>query len=199
MSSSRWDPWGDLVGLREAMNNLLEESLVRPRSHLAGGTGSTAGLALDVRETADRFVVTASVPGVGPDDMDITVLGDTLRISGERRADDEEHPGAEGGRWLIRERRYGAFERVVSLPAPVKPDAATAEFKDGVLTIILPKADAAKPRSISVRAGAGAGQRQEIDVATDGQDTRQSEALDEADNIAAAGAVNPLPSTTGSS
>ncbi len=153
MSISRWDPWGDIVSLREAMNNLLEESFVRPRSQLGGGTGTAAGLALDVRESGDNFVVTASVPGVGPDDVNITVLGDTLRISGERREERESQPGEEGGRWLIRERRFGAFERTVSLPTTVKADAATAEFKDGVLTITLPKAEGAKPRRIGVQSG----------------------------------------------
>ena len=169
MSISRWDPLGELVSLREAMNNLLEESFVRPRQ---GGTpGQAAGLAVDVRETPDAFVVTASVPGVSPEEVDITVLGDVLRIRGERRDDRQEE--GQNGRWLIRERRFGAFERVVSLPTGVKSDAATADFKDGVLTITLPKAEEAKPRSIPVRgSGAGgqaSGQPQEIEVQTGGQ------------------------------
>jgi len=160
MSSSRWDPWGDIVSLREAMNNLLEESFVRPRQG-AGGTGTVAGLALDLRETADAFVVTASVPGVAAADVTITVLGDTLRITGERR-EDREQPGDEG-RWIVRERRFGAFERTLSLPTSVKADQAAADFKDGVLTITLPKADEAKPRHIPVRAGQP-DQSQAIDV-----------------------------------
>ena len=168
MSITRWDPWGDIVSLREAMNNLLEESFVRPRQ---GAPGQVAGLALDVRETPEAFVVTASVPGVPPEDVDITVLGDTLRIRGERREEHEQ--GGQNERWLIRERRFGAFERVVSLPTGVKSDAATADFKDGVLTITLPKAEEAKPRSIPVRgSGAGgqaSGQPQEIEVQTGGQ------------------------------
>ena len=168
MSITRWDPWGDIVSLREARNNLLEESFVRPRQ---GAPGQVAGLALDVRETPEAFVVTASVPGVPPEDVDITVLGDTLRIRGERREEHEQ--GGQNERWLIRERRFGAFERVVSLPTGVKSDAATADFKDGVLTITLPKAEEAKPRSIPVRgSGAGgqaSGQPQEIEVQTGGQ------------------------------
>lgn len=146
MSISRWDPLGDIVTLREAMNNLLEESFVRPRP---GVPGATAGLAMDVRETPDAFIVTASVPGVPADDVDITVLGDTLRIRGERREDREET--GENGRWLLRERRFGAFERSVSLPSTVKSGDASADFRDGVLTVTLPKAEEAKPRSIPVR------------------------------------------------
>ena len=155
MSISRWDPLNDLVSLREAMNNLLEESFVRPRQGDAP-TGRPAGLALDVKETPEAFVVTASVPGVGPEDIEMTVLGDTLRIRGERHEESENQ--GEQGRWLIRERRYGAFERTVSLPTTVKSDAAEAEFKDGVLTVTLPKAEEAKTRSIPVRGGASQAQ-----------------------------------------
>ncbi len=160
MSISRWDPFGDIVSLREAMNNLLEDSFVRPRP----GQGETvSGLALDVRETADAFIVTASVPGVAPADVDITVLGDTLQIRGERREERSEGSDQEG-RWLVRERRFGAFQRGVSLPTAVKADAANAEFKDGVLTVTLPKADQAKPRTIPVRTSSGSSQAQEIEV-----------------------------------
>jgi HSP20 family protein len=162
MSTSRWDPLSDLVSLREAMNNLLEESFVRPRS--GAPATAPAGLALDVQETPDAFKLVASVPGVGADDVEITVLGDTVRIRGERREQHEE--GGQDGRWLIRERRFGAFERSVTLPATVRSDAASADFQDGVLTVTLPKAEEAKPRSIPVRGGAAAGSSQprEIEV-----------------------------------
>lgn len=164
MNTARWDPLNDLVSLREAMGNLLEESFVRP----GGGTGPTtgpAGLALDVKETAASFEVAASVPGVAAEDVDITVLGDTLRIRGERR-EETDTDGPEG-RWLLRERRFGAFERRLTLPATVRADAAEAEFSDGVLTITLPKADEAKPRSIPVRGARStqaADEPREIDV-----------------------------------
>ena len=155
MSSTRWDPWGDIVSLREAMNNLLEESFVsrgRPDAPPSPAAPGAVGLALDIRELGDAFEVTASVPGVSPDDVEITVLGDRLRIRGERKEAAEETGDA--GRWVLRERRFGAFERSVNLPTAVKPDAASAEFKDGVLTIRLPKADEARPRTIPVRTGA---------------------------------------------
>ena len=171
MSIGRWDPFGELVSLREAMNNLLEESFVRPRSGGGGGGGTPApaGLALDIHETPEAFVVTASVPGARPEDVDITVLGDALRISGQQRDERQEQgqPG-QGTRWILRERRLGAFERLVRLPTTVQSGAAQAEFKDGVLTITLPKAEEAKPRSIPVRGGGsggqGGGQAREIDV-----------------------------------
>lgn len=148
MSSSRWDPWGDLISLREAMNSLLEESFVRSRP--LGVQPGTLGLAVDVLETPEAFMIMASVPGVRPEDVTITVLGDTVRISGERR--DEPPAGAgEGHRWLIRERHFGPFDRTVKLPAAVNVDGASAEFRDGVLIITLPKADESRPRTITVR------------------------------------------------
>lgn len=164
MSSSRWDPWGDIVSLKEAMNNLLEESFVRPRS-AGGGAPGTLGLAVDLFETPEEFILTASVPGVTPTDVTITVLGETIRISGHRPDVGEGRRSPEGGRWLIRERHSGAFDRMVSLPAAVRADEASADFENGVLTVTLPKAEQAKPRTITVRSGAGAGNR-EIDVQT---------------------------------
>jgi HSP20 family protein len=156
MSITRWDPWGDIVSLREAMNNLLEESFVRPRPGVPG-PGMASSLALDVKETPDAFTVIASVSGVPPSDIDITVLGDTLRIRGHRKDDSEEV--GDGGRWLLRERRFGAFERTVSLPSLVEADQATADFQDGVLTIILPKAGVSRPRTIPVK---GATEREDL-------------------------------------
>ena len=132
MSITRWDPWGDIVSLREAMNNLLEESFVRPQPGTPG-PGMASSLALDVKETPDTFMVTASVPGVPPSDIDITILGDTLRIRGQRKEEADET--GEGNRWLLRERRFGAFERTVSLPSVVDSEGSSADFEDGVLTI----------------------------------------------------------------
>lgn len=146
MSMARWDPWSEVVSLREAMSHLLEESVVRPRA--TGGV--TAGPAIDVRETPDTFVLTASVPGFRPDDVTIAVLGDRLTISGRPQ---EERPDGDGGRWLLRERQIGAFERKLALPAAIDADRSEASFQDGVLTITMPKAESAKPRTINVRAG----------------------------------------------
>jgi HSP20 family protein len=151
VSITRWDPWGDIVSLREAMNNLLEESFVRPRPGLSG-PGMASSLALDVKESPDQFVITASVPGVRPADIEISILGDTLHIRGQRKEESEET--GDGHRWLLRERRFGAFERTVSLPSPVAAENADADFKDGVLTITVPKADVAKPKSIPIKGAA---------------------------------------------
>ena len=144
MSIQRWDPFRDIVSLRDAMNTLMEESFVRPR---AGMIAMTGGMALDVRESDDAYVVETIVAGAKPEDVDISILGDTLRIAVEVRDEGDHH----GEKWLLRERRFGRFERSLTLPAQVKADEATADFQDGILTISLPKAEAARPRSIPVR------------------------------------------------
>lgn len=166
MDITRWDPWRDMVSLREAMDHLLSESFVPARGGAQAGAVASS-LAVDVCERGDDYVITAPVPGMRPEDVELTVLGDMLRIRGERREEREE--GGEGKRWLLREQRFGSFERTVRLPSSVQADQANAEFKDGILTVTLPKAETARERRIPIRAGqsGGAGGRaQEIPVET---------------------------------
>jgi HSP20 family protein len=151
MSITRWDPFREMVTLREAMANLLEDSVVAPRGTQAGAVGS---LAVNVRETPDAFVLTAALPGVKPEDVDISILGDTLRIQAETKEEREQKQGdgKESGRWIVRERRYGMVQRTLTLPSQVKPDQANATFEHGELTLTLPKAEEAKPRAIKINA-----------------------------------------------
>src|SRR5262245_35468075 len=138
MSITRWDPFREMMSLREAMANLLEESYVAPR----GGQGHAAGnLAVNVKETPDAYLATAALPGVKPEDVEISVLGDMLRIQAETREENEQtQTGQNAARWIVRERRYGLVQRTLGLPAPVKADQAEAHFENGVLTLTLPKA-----------------------------------------------------------
>ena len=146
MSLKRWEPFEDLVSLRHAMNRLFEESFVRPRRGWLWP--SLAGtLTIDIYETEQAVVVKTAVPGVGPDNIDITIQGDTLTIAGEAEADEE----VKGDDYIRRERRYGRFSRSVALPGGVLADKAEAEFEDGMLTLTLPKAEEAKPKSIKVK------------------------------------------------
>jgi HSP20 family protein len=144
MAIERWDPFREMISLRDAMNSLFQESFVRPGGALAA-SGATA-LPLDVSETENEFVIKASLPGVKPEDVHITVHGDTLSIRGESKAEDEK----KGQNWLVRERRLGAFQRSVALHAPVNSDKAHAQYDHGVLTLTLPKAEEAKPRQIKI-------------------------------------------------
>ena len=145
MSIVRWEPFGDLVTLREAMDRLFEESFIRPGSRLLSPHGGD--LALDMYETDDEIVVTAVLPGVKPEDVDVTITGESLCIKGETQAETT----VENANYLRQERRYGAFSRTIALPSPIQPDKAEAKFKDGVLTLSIPKAEEAKPKTIKIK------------------------------------------------
>jgi HSP20 family protein len=145
MSVTRWDPWGEMLSLREAMNRLLEDSYVRP----VGGNAvqSSGNLALDIWQDQDSIEVTAALPGLKPEDVDITIQGDVLLI----RAEQKQQTERKQGNYLVRERRSGSFSRAVQLPVMVDADKANAEFQNGVLHLTLPKAESVKPRSIRVQ------------------------------------------------
>jgi HSP20 family protein len=132
------------------MDRLFEDSFMRPRASEAG-----AGIPLDVLMTQDALVVDAALPGVKPEDVDISVLGNTLTISA--RSSSEER--REEGGYLYQEVRRGSFSRAVTLPSNVRPEAATATFENGMLRLSIPKAEEAKPRHIHISPltdGAGA-------------------------------------------
>ena len=143
----RWEPFRDLISLREAMDRLFEESFVRPEvGRLARPAIGT--LAVDMYQTDDAVVVKSAIPGIDPKDLDITITDDILTIKGETKTEEEvkeEH-------YIRRERRYGAFSRSLAIPVPVVADKAEAEFENGVLTLTLPKAEEVKPKAIKVKA-----------------------------------------------
>ncbi len=143
---SRWEPFRDMVTLREAMNRLFEESLVRPWEGFQAPAPGVS-LTVDIYEKENELVVRAAVPGVGPDDLDITVTGDVLTIKGELSAQDE----VAEERYHRREFRYGSFCRSVRLPIEVDVNKVDATFKDGILTMAFPKPEAKRPKSITVR------------------------------------------------
>jgi HSP20 family protein len=144
---TRYDPFGEMVTLRQAMDRLFEDSFVSPLSwRTLKGESSTA--ALDVHQTDDEIVVSASLPGLKPEDVDITITGQTLSIRGEFKADEK----IDRDQYLYRERRYGSFNRQLQLPVRVQGDAATATFENGVLTLRIPKSEEVKPRQIEIKA-----------------------------------------------
>jgi HSP20 family protein len=142
----RWEPFRDLVTLREAMDRLFSESFVRPST--AFPAFGVEGPAVDMYQTKDDIIVRAAVPGIKPDDINISVTGDILTIQGELKEEEK----VEKSNYLRQERRYGQFCREFSLPTQVNADKAKAEFEHGVLTLRLPKAEAVKPKSITVKA-----------------------------------------------
>jgi HSP20 family protein len=142
----RWDPFNDRLSLRDAIDRLFEDSFVRPS--IAGVAPSVASLAMDVIETKDNVIVKSALPGVKPDQVEITVQGDTLTIRGEMQ---EAHDVKEQD-YIRKERRYGSFSRSVTLPSGLKSDKAEATFENGVLTLKIPKSEEVKPKTIKVKA-----------------------------------------------
>lgn len=142
-SLMRWDPFTAVEPLSDAMDRVFPGSLLPVwRRGLSG-----VDAALDMYETDDAVVVKASVPGVKPEDVEVSVVGDTLTIRGEIKADEK----VENGQYLCRELARGRFARSVSLPGLVQADKAKAEFENGILTIQVPKAEEAKPKVIKVK------------------------------------------------
>jgi HSP20 family protein len=144
MSISRWEPFKEMLTLREAMDRLFEDSIVRPsRTGADGGVGTY--LPLDIYTTKEAVVIRASVPGVKPGEVEITIEGDTVSIRGEIKAPQEE------GTFMLQEQRYGPFARSIQLALPVQADKAEAQFENGVLTLTIPKAEEIKPKVIKVK------------------------------------------------
>jgi len=104
--------------------------------------------AVDVAETAEAFTVTAELPGLSPDNVEISLEDGVMSISGEKR--DTYESGAEGSGRHVVERRYGKFQRNFSLPRSVDSEKVQARFEDGLLVVTLPKAEAAKARRITI-------------------------------------------------
>lgn len=100
---------------------------------------------IDVREEGEHFTVTALLPGIDPRELEMTVLGNTLTLAGERRAE-----AAENVTWHRRERGAGKFLRTIDLPVEIDSDQVKADYRDGVLTVTLPKVAAAKPKRIAI-------------------------------------------------
>jgi HSP20 family protein len=146
---SRYDPLNEMVSLRQAMDRLFEDSFVTPLSWRSVN-GETLTPPLDVHETPEEVVVTASLPGIKPDDVQITMTGQTLTLRGEFKSDDR----VERDQYLYRERRFGTFNRTLQLPVRVEGERAEATFENGVLTLRIPKAEEVKPRQIQIKAGA---------------------------------------------
>jgi HSP20 family protein len=147
MAMERWDPFREMMTLREAVDRLFQQSVVRPGNILAGMRSEA--VPVDIRETENAYVVRASVPGIKPEDLEITVQGDTVTIRGESRGEEER---AEEN-WLVREQRQGMLQRTLTLPSAVNADRAQAHCEHGVLTLTLPKAEEAKLRRIPIAGG----------------------------------------------
>lgn len=140
----RPSPFGEMMTLRQAMDRLFDDDY-RPFRWLSGAIDGP-GLPLDVTTDADKLTIEAALPGVSPEDVDITVENGTVTISGKTAT---ERSGDEGS-YLVQEIRRGSFSRTVSLPTGLEADKATASFEHGVLRLEIPKAEQVKPRQIRI-------------------------------------------------
>lgn len=147
----RWNPFDDMVTFRRAMDQMFNEGFERPARSRAGTNGSVAmgRLPIDLYETDDDLVIKFRLPGVDPDDVDITVNGEELIIKAEL-ASDARLEDAKGWKWYRHELYHGDIGRRITLPTQVESDNAEATFRNGEVTLVLPKAEAVKPRNIKV-------------------------------------------------
>ena len=142
----RRDPFREMVSLRNAMDRLFDSAFSgepwewQPFAH---------ELPLDVSENQEEYLVKASLPGINPDDLEVTINDRTLTIKGEFKAEETR----KDVHYHLRERRYGSFARSITLPTLVKSDAIEARYDAGVLTLRLPKTEEVKAKRISVRSG----------------------------------------------
>jgi HSP20 family protein len=141
-----FDPFVELSGYREALRQLVESGWVMPRDLLPAAVAAVV-IPLDIIDTGPALMVQANLPGVRSDEVNITVTGSVLTIKG---ALPERHDLLPGASYLRRERRAASFSRSVNLPIAVDAEHAEAHFKDGVLTLLLPKAESIRPKNITV-------------------------------------------------
>jgi len=139
----RWDPFSS-----------VSNELTWPSTRLGtvlGADWTTLGPAMDMYETDQGVVVQLSLPGVAPEDVNVTVTGDTLTIRGQFKADE----GESKRQYLLRERVHGSgeFTRSVMLPRDVQGAKAEASFKNGVLTLTIPRAEESRPRQVRIKTG----------------------------------------------
>lgn len=142
MVMDRWEPARDVLTLQAAMDRLFGDSAAA----VPAPGRDLATLPVDISETENDYLVRASVPGIDPDAIEISLHRNTLTLRVERAAEPEQ----QGRRWLVRERRHGAAQRTITFPTPIKPNACDAEYEHGVLTLILPKSDEARPKRIPI-------------------------------------------------
>lgn len=147
MAIVRWEPFRDLVSTQDRFNRLFNDTF----SHVFG-EGGEAGIqtwspAVDILETGQNLVLKAELPGVDPKDIEVRVEDGTLYLKGQRKFEKD----TKEENYHRIERSYGSFTRSFALPRSVNPDQVQANYKDGVLTLTLPKREEAKPKTIKVQ------------------------------------------------
>ncbi len=138
-----WRPWRELDVLRREVDHLWDRFTGEKPVDWSGGEWAPS---LDLSETKDKVVVKVEAPGIDPQEMDISLTNGVLTIKGEKKREREETDQ----NYHLVERSYGAFSRAVRLPSEVQEESVKANYKDGVLTITMPKTERAKDRAIKI-------------------------------------------------
>lgn len=148
---TRYEPLREMTNFSRAMDRVfdrfMDESLFDMPTLWQRGNGQANSLALDVAEQDDKFVVKASVPGINPEEIEVTFTDGLLTIKGETKEDHE----VKEENYHLRERHYGSFMRRIALPTNIDAEKIDATNENGVLTLTLPKAEEVKPRRIEVK------------------------------------------------
>ncbi len=139
----RWDPFHEMLSLRQMMNRVFDESFNRQLGTVEGWNVPS----VDMYQTDKEVVVKAVMPGMKPEDIQISVTGDILTLRGEVKKEQE----IKEANYHLQERHYGSFARSIPLPVAVVTDQAHAEFENGILTLTLPKSEADRPKTINVK------------------------------------------------
>ncbi len=145
MAIVRWEPFRDLLTTQDRFNHLFNETFSRLFDGGELGSRSWAP-AVDIYETDQDVVLKAELPGVDPKDVEIRVEDGTLYLKGQRKFENE----VKEENYHRVERSYGSFTRSFALPSSVNSEKAKAEYKDGLLTLTLPKREEAKPKTIQI-------------------------------------------------
>lgn len=143
---SKWDPFRDLAELQDRINRIFDDRVAR-RTDGEPVAAKTWAPPVDIYDDEGKLVVRAELPGLKREDIDIQVTAESLTICGERKLEEVD------GRQLnyIRvERIYGPFHRTFSISVPIKADQAKASYKDGILEVVIPKAEEAQPKKIQI-------------------------------------------------
>jgi HSP20 family protein len=145
MPIERWEPFREMPSLRQHLERLFQDDFFHPLAH---GTGDQSWFPIDVADRDDHVEVKAELPGLKPEEFSVRVQGDLLTVRGERKEESERKED----NYVVRERRSGSFARSIRLPATVNSEKATAGYKDGVLTLTLPKVEQSRTQEIKVTA-----------------------------------------------
>lgn len=151
MVMSRWDPFSELVTLRDAMGRLFDESFVRPGQAATRETAGARTMPIDLYEKEGDYIIKAYLPGVKAEDVDIGADRGTVTIKAHISGEAEREE-AKNYNWLVNELGYGEVVRTITLPALVDAGKIDASVENGILTVSIPKAEEAKPKKITVRA-----------------------------------------------